>query len=88
MNRSGYEVEQDTTSRGNMGKFGSITARYTPLDAVMYYSGWTGYGRQLPHLYDQHMLNNPPPFFVKISGAGTGGTTTVSITLGVTYMGN
>ncbi len=84
---SNYEVEQNA-AKGNFAKYGSVIVNNTPWDGTYYgWGSWTGYGRQLPHLYDQHMLNSPPPFFVRIPGQGQPGPINVTLDIGAVYIG-
>lgn len=84
-------------SKGNMAKFGSLVTNTIDADGDGNYSGiapdnmtyepWVGYGRFLPYNYDQSLMTDPPPSFVKIPGAVT--TTTINVTIGVSYfLGN
>lgn len=83
-----YEVERVSgVSKGNMAKFGSVILKNVPLDMSQswYAEGWTGYGRQLPYRYDDHMLTDPPPSFVKIPNITQGGPNTVDLTIGASF---
>jgi hypothetical protein len=85
---STYQVDEDGSPRGNYAKYGSVIVGQTPQDGTYYgWNSWTGYGRELPHVYDQHLLTTPPPYFVKLPGAGQQGPTLVDYKPGPTYVG-
>ncbi len=85
-----YEVQFDGTPRGNRGIHGACILSNSPIGGQMFSStSWQGYCRNLNMTYDNEMLQDPPPYFVKIpSSAASSSSTTVTVSLGASYMTN